>query len=218
MIEVEGLVQSYGKKIVLNQVNVSIKEHETCALIGRNGAGKSTLIHSILGLSPIKKGRITINGIPHKSSKWKRHVAYLPEKFHLYQHLTAEENLRFFASLRGRKIDEQKMQNVLTLVNLYEDRKMMIKEFSKGMLQRLGLAIVLYDDSEILILDEPTSGLDPVGREAILTILSGLNDKTILLSSHHMDEIKQICTHLAYLNHGQIEKYRIEDVSKVRWG
>lgn len=218
MIEVRDLCQKYGKKIVLDHVNVTIEQHECCALVGRNGVGKSTFIHSILGLIPIKKGSVFIKGKAQSTSEWKKYVAYLPEKFHLYPHLSAEENLHFFASLNKSKLNEEKIEEVLTLVNLYNNRKEMIKGFSKGMLQRLGLAIMLYYDSEILILDEPTSGLDPIGRKEILAILKGLKNKTILLSSHHMDEIKQICTHIAFLDHGRIDKYRIDDFREVGWG
>jgi ABC-2 type transport system ATP-binding protein len=211
MIDIQELSKLYGKKMVLDHINLTIEEHEFCALIGRNGAGKSTLIHSILNLIPVKSGKVFITGISHKQYNWKKHVAYLPEKFHLYQHLSAEENMSFFASLDQRKNSEEKIEEVLKLVHLFDERNMLIKGYSKGMLQRLGLAIMLYYDCKILILDEPTSGLDPFGRKEILAILKGLKDKTILLSSHHMDEIKQICTHIAYLHEGQIEKYEIED-------
>jgi ABC-2 type transport system ATP-binding protein len=85
-----------------------------------------------------------------------------------------------------------------------------VKKYSKGMLQRLGLAITLYQDSSLLILDEPTSGIDPLGRKEILEVLGSLKDKTILLSSHHLDEIKQICTHVAYLDNGNMEKFTVE--------
>jgi ABC-2 type transport system ATP-binding protein len=93
---------------------------------------------------------------------------------------------------------------------LWDDRDVQVKKYSKGMLQRLGLAITLYQDSSILILDEPTSGIDPMGRKEILEVLKSLHDKTILLSSHHLDEIKQVCTHVAFLNNGKMEKYTVE--------
>lgn len=101
MINIQGLSQYYGKKIVLNDVHLEVGEKERCALVGRNGSGKSTLIHSMLGLLPVKKGWIMLGGHCTKGTdKWKKEVAYLPEKFHLYPQLTASENLRFFAELQ----------------------------------------------------------------------------------------------------------------------
>lgn len=211
MIIIQNLTQSFGKKLVLDDVNLKIESNEICALVGRNGAGKSTLINSMLGLLPYDKGKIVINGIDLKSKNkgWKKDIAYLPEKFMLYPSLTGIENMIFFAQATSGKIDESHIQKVLTSVSLWDDREMTIKKYSKGMLQRLGLAITLYQDSSMLILDEPTSGIDPMGRKEILDILKSLHHKTILLSSHHLDEIKQVCTHVAYLNDGKMEKYTV---------
>jgi ABC-2 type transport system ATP-binding protein len=218
MIEVANLTTAYKKKKVLDDVSIMIDKKEKCALIGRNGAGKSTFIHSLLNLLPITNGKIFINGIDHKRNEWKKHVAYLPEKFQLYPHLTGEENLRFFASLNTSKIDEKRIEEILKLVHLWEARNVKSKQYSKGMLQRLGLGIMLYYDAKILILDEPTSGLDPMGRADILSILRSLHDKTILLSSHHLDEVKQLCTHIAYLENGKITKYSIAEFESIFMG
>lgn len=203
---------------MLDDVSIGIAKEEKCALIGRNGAGKSTFIHSLLNLLPITNGKIFINGIDHKRNEWKKHVAYLPEKFQLYPHLTGEENLRFFASLNISKIDEKRIEEILKSVHLWDARNVKSKQYSKGMLQRLGLGIMLYYDAEILILDEPTSGLDPMGRADILSILRSLRDKTILLSSHHLDEVKQLCTHIAYLENGKITKYSIAEFEMIFYG
>ncbi|MCH6268776.1 MULTISPECIES: ABC transporter ATP-binding protein [Neobacillus] len=211
MIKVTNLNQSFGKKLVLDSVNLEIGQYEICALVGRNGAGKSTLINSLLGLLPIKQGEITINFQPvsKKNSEWKKAIAYLPEKFMLYPMLTGLENLTFFAEAVSGTADAARMEEVLRAVRLWDDRDEQVKKYSKGMLQRLGLAITLYQESSILILDEPTSGIDPMGRKEILEVLKGLKDKTILLSSHHLDEIRQVCTHVAFLNEGKIEKYTV---------
>lgn len=210
MIELRGVTQSYENKLILDQVDLHIAENELCALVGRNGAGKSTLIHSMLGLLKIKQGEIKLNRIPVRKQTWKRAVSYLPEKFQLYPHLTAYENLLFFASLSAKKQDAIKMKETLKLVGLWEDQNDRVNSYSKGMLQRLGLGIMLYYDTPILILDEPTSGLDPIGRGELLNLLKSLKNKTILFSSHHMEEIKQICTHVAYLKDKKITKYTIE--------
>jgi ABC-2 type transport system ATP-binding protein len=213
MIKVEHLNQSFGKKQVLDDINLEIGEREVCALVGRNGAGKSTFINSLLGLLPVGKGAITINGVPvtKKNDGWKKAIAYLPEKFMLYPMLTGLENLTFFAEAVEKKADADRMEQVLRSVRLWDDRNEQVKGYSKGMLQRLGLAITLYQNASILILDEPTSGIDPMGRKEILEVLKSLSDKTILLSSHHLDEIRQVCTHVAYLENAKMEKYSVEE-------
>ncbi|MFB3163684.1 ABC transporter ATP-binding protein [Neobacillus sp. 179-J 1A1 HS] len=213
MISVSGLNQSFGKKIILENINIEIHKNEICALVGRNGAGKSTFINSLLGLHPVKQGSISINGVQvtNKNHEWKKAIAYLPEKFQLYPMLTGLENITFFAEAVSKTVDQERMENVLKSVSLWDDRDVQVKKYSKGMLQRLGLALILYQDSSILILDEPTSGIDPMGRKEILEVLKSLHDKTILLSSHHLDEIKQVCTHVAFLNNGKMEKYTVEE-------
>lgn len=213
MITVTNLNQSFGKKLILESINIEINKHEICALVGRNGAGKSTFINSLLGLLPIKQGSITINNVQvtKKNHDWKKAIAYLPEKFQLYPMLSGLENITFFAEAVGKTVDQEHIEKVLKSVSLWDDREVQVKKYSKGMLQRLGLAITLYQDSSILILDEPTSGIDPMGRKEILEVLKSLHDKTILLSSHHLDEIRQVCTHVAYLNNGKMEKYTVED-------
>jgi ABC-2 type transport system ATP-binding protein len=213
MIKVTNLNQSFGKKNVLDSINLDINPNEICALVGRNGAGKSTFINSLLGLLPVKQGEILINGtaVNKKNDEWKKTIAYLPEKFMLYPMLTGLENITFFAEAVTKTANQERIERVLRSVSLWEDRDVQVKKYSKGMLQRLGLAITLYQDSSLLILDEPTSGIDPLGRKEILEVLGSLHDKTILLSSHHLDEIKQICTHVAYLDNGKMEKFTVDE-------
>jgi ABC-2 type transport system ATP-binding protein len=213
MITVTNLNQSFGKKLILESINIEINKHEICALVGRNGAGKSTFINSLLGLLPVKQGSITINNIQvtKKNHDWKKAIAYLPEKFQLYPMLSGLENITFFAEAVEKTVNHERIEKALKSVSLWDDREVQVKKYSKGMLQRLGLAITLYQDSSILILDEPTSGIDPMGRKEILEVLKSLHDKTILLSSHHLDEIRQVCTHVAYLNNGKMEKYTVEE-------
>jgi len=211
MIDIVKLTQAFGKKTVLDDVSLTVKANEVCALVGRNGAGKSTFISSLLGLIPVKTGTIRINGKERKKNEpWKNEIAYLPEKFMLYPSLTGYENIMFFAKTTGTA-NEARIKEILTAVGLWKDKDAQVKSYSKGMLQRLGLAITLYQDSGLIILDEPTSGIDPIGRKQILEILKALNNKTILLSSHHLDEIRQLCTHVAYLDEGKITKYSVEE-------
>lgn len=217
MIEIRNLSQSFKNKVVLNNVNLTIEENEICALVGRNGAGKSTLINSLLGIFPVKQGTININGVRvSKKRRPNNEVAYLPEKFMLYPLLTGYENMLFFAQAVSSKVDEERIREVLTSVRLWDDRDKVIEGYSKGMLQRLGIAITLYQDSTILVLDEPTSGLDPMGRKEVLETLKLLKNKTILLSSHHMDEIKSLCTHVAFLNNHQITKHTVNEFLEMQ--
>lgn len=211
MIDIDGVTYAYFKKNVLEDVHLHIEKNERCALVGRNGAGKSTLIQLLLGLLPVKTGMITLDGISNKKQTWKQNAAYLPEKFQLYPHLTGMENMRFFASLARRKTDIHEMERILQSVSLYDARHDSISTYSKGMLQRLGLAIILYYDTDIIILDEPTSGLDPIGRKEILKIISGLQEKTILMASHHLAEIQKVCTHVAYLDNGRLTKHTVDE-------
>ncbi|HJV47331.1 MAG TPA: ABC transporter ATP-binding protein, partial [Bacillota bacterium] len=214
MIQVTGLTQYFKERKVLDNIHLTIEKNEKCALVGSNGAGKSTLIHSILGLIPYKEGSVKLAGFNNQTEKWKGKVSYLPEKFQLYPHLTCWENMLFFASMTGKNPNEANMGEHLGYVRLWESKDEQVKNFSKGMLQRLGIAIMLYYDSDILILDEPTSGLDPLGRIEILSILKGLHDKTVLFSSHHLDEIKQTCSHIAFLDNGKISKYLVKDFNE----
>lgn len=146
-------------------------------------------------------------------------VSYLPEKFHLYPHLTGLENILFFANLAKQKLSEQQVEDKLRLVSLWEDRHQQIIGYSKGMLQRLGLAVMLYYDSDIIFLDEPTSGLDPIGRGEILRIIHALENKTIVMASHHLEEVKQVCTHVAFLEEKKLTKFTMEAfLDKVKGG
>lgn len=211
MIDIVNVSYAYYEKIVLKQIDLHIEKGEHCALVGRNGAGKSTLTQLMLGLLPMQKGTVSLGGISNKKQGWKQVVSYLPEKFHLYPHLTGMENMLFFASLSSAKTDERRISEILQSVSLYEARNESISAYSKGMLQRLGLAIMLYYDTEIIILDEPTSGLDPIGRKEILDIIQKMHGKTILMASHHLVEIQQVCSHVAYLEDGTITKYTVEE-------
>lgn len=206
MIDVQGLSHRYGDKEVLDDINFHIDKHEKIGLIGRNGAGKSTLLKLMLNMEKIQKGTVTFNGESNKNEKWKASVSYLPEKFKLYQSMTPLENLKFFNGLIKKKFEYQDAEEVLNKVGLLDDKNTRINQFSKGMLQRLGIAITLMYDTEIIILDEPTSGLDPIGRKEILDLINLMEDKTILMSSHHYEEVKEVCSHVLLLDNKQINK------------
>ena len=211
MIKVENLNYKFDDKVVLEDINFELEPGGKYALIGRNGAGKSTLIKLILNLRKSQSGKITINGIPHRSKKWKRGVSYLPEKFALYPQLTGFENLEFLGHLSEKKFDIEHAKQVMRDVNLDPDSPLPVKAYSKGMTQRLGLATIIYQDSGLIILDEPTSGLDPVGRRDILNIIKNLEGKTILMSSHHFEEVKLTCNSVLSLEDKKISLMTTEE-------
>ncbi|MCP8971010.1 ABC transporter ATP-binding protein [Ectobacillus ponti] len=209
MIEVHGVIQSFGRKSVLQDVSLSVAKGEACALVGRNGAGKSTFIKTILGFLPPSAGIVQIGGEDvYRSKSWKKYVSYLPEKFQLYPQLTGLENLQFFI---GSQADQGQLERELQAVGLWEARHERVHTYSKGMLQRLGLALMLCYNTDILILDEPTSGLDPIGRMEVLKILKSLEGKSILLTSHHLEEVRYLCQSIAYLEDTNLQKYEVDD-------
>lgn len=214
MIKVENLNFEYEDNIVLQDINFELEPGGKYALIGRNGAGKSTLIKLILNLRKSQTGKLSINGIPHRSKKWKNEVSYLPEKFAMYPQLTGLENMKFLGHLSKKTFDIEKAKQVMRDVNLDPDSRLPVKAYSKGMTQRLGLASIIYQDSNLIILDEPTSGLDPVGRRDILNIIKNLEGKTILMSSHHFEEVKYTCNSVLSLEDKRISLMTTEQFEK----
>lgn len=210
MIKVENATQVYGKQVVFEQASFQIKEGERVAVVGRNGAGKTTLLHSLLGLIPLKKGRISINGQPVSGSAWNGKLSYLPEKFQLYAHLTVKENVAFFADSFG--LAEAEAEKVLALTGMDGHMEKRVTELSKGMLQRTGLSIAVLGDPACIMLDEPTSGLDPFGRADIMQLMKkiGTNERTIIFTTHHMNEVREIATHVLYFENGTIHKMRVD--------
>lgn len=211
MIKVENLSFKYENRLILDDINFEIKKGEKYALVGRNGAGKSTLIKLLLNLQKQQEGRITIADHPQKSSKWKDHLSYLPEKFTLYRQLTGLENMEFLGNLSKRQFNSELAEKALSDVRLDDAKNLQVKTYSKGMSQRLGLATIIYQDSDIIILDEPTSGLDPMGRKDILEIIKGFTDKTILMSSHHFEEVRYTCDHVLTLEDKKIKTMTTEE-------
>lgn len=177
-------------------------------LLGPNGAGKTTLIKILLGVIRATGGRASLFGLPAGSSEARRRVGYLPESLRVDRHHTARTALNFYGKLSrldnptiARRSDE-----LLELVGLARRDRESVKRFSKGMLQRLGLAQALMHDPDLLILDEPTDGLDPLGRSEVRRVIEQLRDagKTIFLNSHILHEVELICTHLAIMANGKV--------------
>lgn len=212
MIKVEQATQAYEKQTIFSDVNFSIEKGERVAIVGRNGAGKSTLLYALLGFSELKKGTITYDGKPVTVNKkgYNGNLSFLPEKFQLYLQLSVLENVQYFANMLHLKKEET--ERVLRLTNMWEAKEKQITELSKGMLQRVGLSIVLLGDPATIVLDEPTSGLDPFGRTDFINIMKkvGTDEKTILFTTHNMNEVKELATHVLYVHDQQIEKLHAE--------
>jgi len=205
IIEIKHLVKTYGKN-VLNDINLSLSKNHVLGLIGKNGAGKTTLIKLILGFIKPTHGEVKVFGDNPVNVCGR--LGYLPEKPDYHLLFTGREYLTYLAKMLSIKNAKQRVDEVLLLVGMESHSKKRMSKYSKGMLQRIGFAQALLQDPELLILDEPLSGLDPVGRKEIRDIIIDLRskNKTILLSSHNLDEIEKMCTDIAIINEGKIIK------------
>ena len=179
-------------------------------LLGPNGAGKSTLMRTIATLQEADSGSITLGDIDvfKQKNELRQVLGYLPQQFGLYPKISAEVLLNHFAVLKGITNKGERKNLVDALLhktNLYEVRKQNLKGFSGGMKQRFGIAQALLNDPKLLIVDEPTAGLDPVERNRFYNVLSELGEKTaVILSTHIVDDVKELCTNMAIINKGQV--------------
>ena len=191
----------------VDSLDLDIQRGEIFGLLGPNGSGKSTTIKMLLGLLHITSGRIAVFGKPPNDVSTKRRIGVLPEESYLYPFLSARETLDYYSKLfsipvktRSRRIEE-----LLDMVGLTAVADRQVKEYSKGMQRRIGLAQALINDPEFLILDEPTSGLDPIGTRQVKDLISelGRRGKTILLSSHQLSDVEDVVDRLAILYGGR---------------
>lgn len=207
MIELTGVEKSYGALPALLGVDLAVHKGEMFGLIGRNGAGKSTLFQLMLGLLNADAGRVKVDGESVGASRFravKRRIGYLPENIVLYDNLTGLESLHFFARLKGADMAE--CAPLLELVGLAHAAGRKVREYSKGMKQRLGFAQALLGNPALLFLDEPTNGLDPEGIREFYQILKTRQEAgaTIVITSHILAEIQQRVDRLAILQGGRI--------------
>jgi ABC-2 type transport system ATP-binding protein len=218
-LEINSLYKSYKQENhlinALNGVSFSVMKSEIFAFLGPNGAGKTSTIKSILSLINPDSGDIKIFGSSNQDSKIRSKIGYLPEVSCFSEFLTAKETLLLFSRLHDAEIEPQKIDSVLKEVNLEADSKKIVKNFSKGMRQRLGLAQAILHNPDMLILDEPLSGLDPLGRAMMKDIILKQKDlgKTVFLSSHQLLETEQLCDRAAIICNGKI--IEIIDIYKL---
>lgn len=213
-ISIRGLTHSYQKnfwekkRLALDSLSLEINEGEIYGFLGANGAGKTTTIKILVGLQTQTRGEAFIFGIPTTDMDCHRKIGFMPENPYFYEYLTARESLDFYGALcdlpqagRAERIDE-----LLDFVGLSNARDIRLKEFSKGMRQRLGIAQAIVHRPPLIILDEPMSGLDPVGRRQVREAILDLHSRgtTIFFSSHILSDIEMICHRAALIDHGKL--------------
>lgn len=196
------------KKSALDKVSFQVGKGEVFGIVGPNGAGKSTTLKILMGFIFQDQGDATINEIPTNSATSREHIGYLPENPTLYHNLTVKDHLRFALTISEniKSNTSNTISAVLETVDLQEVANIPIRQFSKGMMQRAGLAYALIREPKILILDEPMSGLDPLGRQLVTDIIDKYHalGTTILFCSHILTDVERVCDRLAIMNNGKI--------------
>ncbi len=209
-VETQDLTKSYDGAIVVDHLNLHIAENEIFGLLGPNGAGKTTTILMLLGLTEPVSGSARVCGYnpTREPLNVKRMVGYMPEKVGFYENLTARENLDFIAQLNniGRAEAHTKINELLEAVGISKMADRKVREFSRGMKQRLGVADALIKGPKLVFLDEPTAGLDPEGINQTLDLIANLHQTgtTVVLSSHRLYEVQRVCQSIGILSKGKM--------------
>lgn len=208
MIEVKNLTKKYGDKLAVNNISFTVEKGEILGFLGPNGAGKSTTMNMLTGYISSTEGQILINGVDilEDPKKAKSNIGYLPEIPPLYVDMTVEAYLDFMFDLKKCKLPRRAhLKDICELCKIYDVRKRVIKNLSKGYKQRVGLAQALINNPPVLILDEPTVGLDPNQIIEIRTLIKKLGKKhTVILSSHILPEIQAVCDRIIIINKGTV--------------
>lgn len=204
----------------LDSLNLQVERGEVFGYLGPNGAGKTTTFKLLLGLIFPTSGTAWVLGKNIREVGFKAKLGFLPEQPYFYDYLTGEEFLFFYAQLFrfDKKTCKQKVQSLLEKVGLEEARSTQLRKFSRGMLQRIGIAQALVNDPELVILDEPLSGLDPVGRKNIRDIILQLkrDGRTVIFSSHVLSDVELVCDRIGVLMHGQLQSVeRVDEFLNV---
>lgn len=213
-IEFQAVTKVYRRRLggqeipALTHVSFEVGSGEVCAFLGPNGAGKTTSINLLMGFLYADWGEIRVLGYEPGDVRGKREIGFVPENFAFYRHLNAEKLLKFHLSLSGRNHSDSAglIRDLIAKVRLNGYERLKIGKYSRGMVQRLGIAQALLSDPQLLVLDEPTSGLDPSGRKEVKDLIHDLRaaGKTIFLSSHILSEVEQICDRAIIINRGRL--------------
>lgn len=207
ILEIENLSKRFSGVTALDNLTLAVEQGSILGLLGPNGAGKTTLLRIINGLLTHDGGKVTILG-REVSIDTSRHIGYMPEERGLYDNMTVEDQIVFFGRLKGgdpKRIREV-MQEYLELFNLSGQQKRKVKELSKGNQQKVQIVATLAHEPEVVILDEPFSGFDPINGALLQELIDRLNKKgtTIILSSHNMHAVEEMCTDIALIDHGHL--------------
>jgi len=228
MIEITNLTKDFQvgfwKKHpvrALDHLNLSVEKGEVFGFLGPNGAGKTTTLKLLMNLIRPTEGTALIRGEPVASVRLRQRIGYLPENPYFYDYLTAEELLRYVGALFGmRRSDlDNRVRLLLDNVGLSAARNLQLRKFSKGMIQRIGLAQAMINDPEVVFLDEPMSGLDPLGRREVRQAIMSLKSRgvTVFFSSHILPDVEALCDRVAILNCGRLQQAgALHDILKVR--
>jgi ABC-2 type transport system ATP-binding protein len=227
VIETRSLTKVYrdfwGRQKVraLNALDLEIRKGEIFGLLGPNGSGKSTTIKLLLGLLFPTSGQALVFGQDATEVTKNERIGYLPEESYLYKFLNAEETLDFYGRLfdMPASVRKQRSDELIQMVGLNHARRRQLREYSKGMTRRIGLAQALINDPELIFLDEPTSGLDPLGTREMKDLILRLRSegKTILMSSHLLDDVQDVCDRIAILHQGELKELgRVDDLLTVQ--
>lgn len=211
MIITNNLTKKYGDQIALDHLNLNVKEGEIYCLLGANGAGKTTTINLLLGFIEPTSGSAFINqlNVQENLRTTKRFLAYIPENLMLYPSLTAVENLDYFSGIAGKKLSDSDLRGFLKEAGLQSEAfDKRISTFSKGMRQKVGIAIALAKDAKVLLLDEPTSGLDPKASNEFGLLLQKLRVRGVatLMATHDLFRAKEVATHIGIMKDGQLKQ------------
>ena len=210
IVHIENLVKRYGELTALNHLNLDIREGEIFGLLGPNGSGKTTAINCMLSLLKYEKGQIEIFGEPMRPDNYqvKKQIGIVLQNVAVFDELTVQENIDYFCGLYigDKKKRKELVENAIHFVGLEDYRKMRPKKLSGGLLRRLNIACGIAHKPRLIILDEPTVAVDPQSRNKILEGIKQLNEQgsTIIYTSHYMEEVEQICTRVAIMDHGRI--------------
>jgi len=214
-IRTRGLRKVFGGKVAVRNLTLDVPRGEVFGFLGPNGAGKSTSVKMLLGLVFPTSGEAEVLGRRAGDVKTRRRIGFLPEDFRFYDWLTPGELLKLHGRLYGMSqgVLRERVPKLLDLVGLTPHCRKRLQEFSKGMLQRIGLAQALLNDPELIFLDEPTSGLDPLGRRMVRDIIKTQRDRgaTVLLNSHLLGEVEITCDRVAFVKDGEVVETRTLD-------
>ena len=225
VIQIRNLTKTYrdfwGRKKVqaLNSLSLEVNKGEVFGLLGPNGSGKTTTMKLLLGLLFPTEGEISILGKAASDVSKNERIGYLPEESYLYRFLNAEETLDFYGRLFDISAEERKERTnkLIEMVGLQHARRRQLKEYSKGMTRRIGLAQALINNPDLVLLDEPTSGLDPEGSQDMKRLINDLRDqgKTVVMCSHLLADVQDVCDRIAILYGGELKELgRVEDLLK----